>query len=185
MGWSFWLTWVRKERWCTVSVDTTMRSTLWRGRRWPAKTPSPADLRTVKVADHFIETAVLHFFSMWVNSAQRSTFWQEKIETNLDFYHLKATSGASAGDEKGCYLASGSKDQTVRIWSSARGKGRRSRRGLTGISVFRQIFRLKLQIAGFYPHSFSPSDVYSRQCEKAFSKYLQVIKKPQNISAVC
>ncbi|XP_070839743.1 gem-associated protein 5 [Chaetodon trifascialis] len=35
----------------------------------------------------------------------------------------EATSGVSAGDEKGCYLASGSKDQTVRIWSSARGKG--------------------------------------------------------------
>uniref|UniRef100_A0A8C2ZHS8 Gem nuclear organelle associated protein 5 n=1 Tax=Cyclopterus lumpus TaxID=8103 RepID=A0A8C2ZHS8_CYCLU len=28
----------------------------------------------------------------------------------------------SAGDEKGCYLASGSKDQTLRIWSSAKGK---------------------------------------------------------------
>ncbi|XP_041657309.1 gem-associated protein 5 [Cheilinus undulatus] len=31
--------------------------------------------------------------------------------------------GVSAGDEKGCYLASGSKDQTVRVWSSAKGKG--------------------------------------------------------------
>uniref|UniRef100_A0A8C3G1C8 Gem nuclear organelle associated protein 5 n=1 Tax=Cyclopterus lumpus TaxID=8103 RepID=A0A8C3G1C8_CYCLU len=30
--------------------------------------------------------------------------------------------GVSAGDEKGCYLASGSKDQTLRIWSSAKGK---------------------------------------------------------------
>ncbi|KAM8900481.1 gem-associated protein 5 isoform 2-T2 [Spinachia spinachia] len=28
----------------------------------------------------------------------------------------------SSGDEKGCYLASGSKDQTMRIWSSAKGK---------------------------------------------------------------
>ncbi|XP_051257199.1 gem-associated protein 5 [Dicentrarchus labrax] len=35
----------------------------------------------------------------------------------------EATSGVSTGDEKGCYLASGSKDQTVRIWSSAKGKG--------------------------------------------------------------
>lgn len=35
----------------------------------------------------------------------------------------EATSGVSAGDEKGCYLASGSKDQTVRIWSTAKGKG--------------------------------------------------------------
>uniref|UniRef100_A0A671U1A3 Gem nuclear organelle associated protein 5 n=1 Tax=Sparus aurata TaxID=8175 RepID=A0A671U1A3_SPAAU len=30
--------------------------------------------------------------------------------------------GAPAGDGKGCYLASGSKDQTLRIWSSAKGK---------------------------------------------------------------
>lgn len=29
----------------------------------------------------------------------------------------------SAGDDKGCFLASGSKDQTVRIWSTAKGKG--------------------------------------------------------------
>ncbi|TKS83312.1 Gem-associated protein 5 [Collichthys lucidus] len=35
----------------------------------------------------------------------------------------EATSGASAGDDKGCFLASGSKDQTVRIWSTAKGKG--------------------------------------------------------------
>ncbi|XP_049896526.1 gem-associated protein 5 isoform X2 [Epinephelus moara] len=35
----------------------------------------------------------------------------------------EAISGVSAGDEKGGYLASGSKDQTIRIWSSARGKG--------------------------------------------------------------
>ncbi|KAL6098373.1 gemin5 [Pungitius sinensis] len=34
----------------------------------------------------------------------------------------EAAGGASAGDEKGCYLASGSKDQTMRIWSSAKGK---------------------------------------------------------------
>uniref|UniRef100_A0A671U2Z4 Gem nuclear organelle associated protein 5 n=1 Tax=Sparus aurata TaxID=8175 RepID=A0A671U2Z4_SPAAU len=33
-----------------------------------------------------------------------------------------ANSGAPAGDGKGCYLASGSKDQTLRIWSSAKGK---------------------------------------------------------------
>ncbi|XP_023145960.2 gem-associated protein 5 isoform X2 [Amphiprion ocellaris] len=35
----------------------------------------------------------------------------------------EATNGVSAAEEKGCYLASGSKDQTVRIWSTARGKG--------------------------------------------------------------
>uniref|UniRef100_A0A3B5MNQ1 Gem (nuclear organelle) associated protein 5 n=1 Tax=Xiphophorus couchianus TaxID=32473 RepID=A0A3B5MNQ1_9TELE len=29
----------------------------------------------------------------------------------------------SAGEESGCFLASGSKDQTVRIWSTAKGKG--------------------------------------------------------------
>ncbi|XP_051793903.1 gem-associated protein 5 isoform X2 [Acanthochromis polyacanthus] len=35
----------------------------------------------------------------------------------------EATNGVSAAEEKGGYLASGSKDQTVRIWSTARGKG--------------------------------------------------------------
>ncbi|XP_078121651.1 gem-associated protein 5 [Sander vitreus] len=34
----------------------------------------------------------------------------------------EANGGVSAGDAAGCYLASGSKDQTVRIWSSAKGK---------------------------------------------------------------
>uniref|UniRef100_A0A3Q1JWM0 Uncharacterized protein n=1 Tax=Anabas testudineus TaxID=64144 RepID=A0A3Q1JWM0_ANATE len=38
------------------------------------------------------------------------------------FYHTTATNGACAEGEKGCYLASGSKDQTVRIWSTAKGK---------------------------------------------------------------
>ncbi|KAM4727035.1 gem-associated protein 5 [Anableps anableps] len=35
----------------------------------------------------------------------------------------EATNGVSAGEESGCFLASGSKDQTVRIWSTAKGKG--------------------------------------------------------------
>nr|XP_046266368.1 gem-associated protein 5 [Scatophagus argus] len=35
----------------------------------------------------------------------------------------EAASGVCAAAEGGCYLASGSKDQTVRIWSSAKGKG--------------------------------------------------------------
>ncbi|XP_036380032.1 gem-associated protein 5 [Megalops cyprinoides] len=35
----------------------------------------------------------------------------------------EVTNGVTEGHEKGCYLASGSKDQTVRIWSTARGKG--------------------------------------------------------------
>ncbi|XP_018584145.2 gem-associated protein 5 isoform X2 [Scleropages formosus] len=35
----------------------------------------------------------------------------------------EANSGALAGIKKGCYLASGSKDLTVRIWSTARGRG--------------------------------------------------------------
>ncbi|XP_069002058.1 gem-associated protein 5 [Embiotoca jacksoni] len=47
---------------------------------------------------------------------------------NEDALHTRpedseATNGVSAGEEKGCYLASGSKDQTVRIWSTAKGKG--------------------------------------------------------------
>ncbi|XP_061104409.1 gem-associated protein 5 isoform X4 [Conger conger] len=35
----------------------------------------------------------------------------------------EVTNGVAEGAEKGCYLASGSKDQTVRIWSTARGRG--------------------------------------------------------------
>lgn len=35
----------------------------------------------------------------------------------------EATNGESTGEENGCYLASGSKDQTVKIWSTAKGKG--------------------------------------------------------------
>uniref|UniRef100_A0A667Y1U1 Gem nuclear organelle associated protein 5 n=1 Tax=Myripristis murdjan TaxID=586833 RepID=A0A667Y1U1_9TELE len=33
------------------------------------------------------------------------------------------TNGVTDREEKGCFLASGSKDQTVRIWSTAKGKG--------------------------------------------------------------
>uniref|UniRef100_A0A667XLE8 Gem nuclear organelle associated protein 5 n=1 Tax=Myripristis murdjan TaxID=586833 RepID=A0A667XLE8_9TELE len=36
---------------------------------------------------------------------------------------LTATNGVTDREEKGCFLASGSKDQTVRIWSTAKGKG--------------------------------------------------------------
>uniref|UniRef100_A0A8C9WTS1 Gem nuclear organelle associated protein 5 n=1 Tax=Scleropages formosus TaxID=113540 RepID=A0A8C9WTS1_SCLFO len=39
------------------------------------------------------------------------------------FCFQEANSGALAGIKKGCYLASGSKDLTVRIWSTARGRG--------------------------------------------------------------
>uniref|UniRef100_A0A673XTF6 Gem nuclear organelle associated protein 5 n=1 Tax=Salmo trutta TaxID=8032 RepID=A0A673XTF6_SALTR len=35
----------------------------------------------------------------------------------------KTTNGMTEGKEKGCYLASGSKDQTIRIWSTLKGKG--------------------------------------------------------------
>ncbi|CAK6979066.1 gem-associated protein 5 [Scomber scombrus] len=34
----------------------------------------------------------------------------------------EATNGIATGEERGCYLASGSKDQTVRVWSTAKGK---------------------------------------------------------------
>uniref|UniRef100_A0A667XMW5 Gem nuclear organelle associated protein 5 n=1 Tax=Myripristis murdjan TaxID=586833 RepID=A0A667XMW5_9TELE len=39
------------------------------------------------------------------------------------FFHSSATNGVTDREEKGCFLASGSKDQTVRIWSTAKGKG--------------------------------------------------------------
>uniref|UniRef100_A0A673XJP7 Gem nuclear organelle associated protein 5 n=1 Tax=Salmo trutta TaxID=8032 RepID=A0A673XJP7_SALTR len=35
----------------------------------------------------------------------------------------ETTNGMTEGKEKGCYLASGSKDQTIRIWSTLKGKG--------------------------------------------------------------
>ncbi|XP_024865472.1 gem-associated protein 5 isoform X2 [Kryptolebias marmoratus] len=35
----------------------------------------------------------------------------------------EGTNGVSRGEESGCFLVSGSKDQTVRIWSTAKGKG--------------------------------------------------------------
>uniref|UniRef100_A0AAQ5ZUV4 Anaphase-promoting complex subunit 4 WD40 domain-containing protein n=1 Tax=Amphiprion ocellaris TaxID=80972 RepID=A0AAQ5ZUV4_AMPOC len=38
-----------------------------------------------------------------------------------DVFYSRPEDGEA--EEKGCYLASGSKDQTVRIWSTARGKG--------------------------------------------------------------
>lgn len=40
---------------------------------------------------------------------------------------LDGSNGVTQGAEMGCYLASGSRDQTVRIWSTARGKGDRAR----------------------------------------------------------
>uniref|UniRef100_A0A9J7Y567 Gem nuclear organelle associated protein 5 n=1 Tax=Cyprinus carpio carpio TaxID=630221 RepID=A0A9J7Y567_CYPCA len=36
---------------------------------------------------------------------------------------IDGSNGVTQGAEMGCYLASGSRDQTVRIWSTARGKG--------------------------------------------------------------
>ncbi|KTG05867.1 hypothetical protein cypCar_00018168 [Cyprinus carpio] len=41
-----------------------------------------------------------------------------RLEDNTD-----GSNGVTQGAEMGCYLASGSRDQTVRIWSTARGKG--------------------------------------------------------------
>lgn len=137
-----------------------MRSTRWRGRRWPVRTPSTADLRTVKVVvcNHLkkknTSLALVHTGHSCVtflNAVAAFLLFQclliphciltgkNVIETNVVvenvydiwtfFSHPLATSGVSAGEEKGCYLASGSKDQTVRIWSSAKGKGKRFRRG--------------------------------------------------------
>uniref|UniRef100_A0A8C7VQH9 Gem (nuclear organelle) associated protein 5 n=1 Tax=Oncorhynchus mykiss TaxID=8022 RepID=A0A8C7VQH9_ONCMY len=37
--------------------------------------------------------------------------------------NTETTNGMTEGKEKGCYLASGSKDQTIRIWSTLKGKG--------------------------------------------------------------
>ncbi|XP_044225520.1 gem-associated protein 5 [Thunnus albacares] len=52
----------------------------------------------------------------WSPLANENTLYSRPEDT-------EATNGITAGEEKGCYLASGSKDQTVRIWSTAKGKG--------------------------------------------------------------
>uniref|UniRef100_A0A8C4H1X3 Gem (nuclear organelle) associated protein 5 n=1 Tax=Dicentrarchus labrax TaxID=13489 RepID=A0A8C4H1X3_DICLA len=51
-----------------------------------------------------------------------SLTWSPLASEDILYGRLE-DSEVSTGDEKGCYLASGSKDQTVRIWSSAKGKG--------------------------------------------------------------
>lgn len=43
---------------------------------------------------------------------------------------------APGGDQRGCYLASGSRDQTLRVWSSARGKCRSSRSACDSFESF-------------------------------------------------
>lgn len=62
----------------------------------------------------------LFFFLKYVRCA-----WRSQFNTSIwDFFfssHVIATNGVSGGG--GCYLASGSKDQTVRLWSTAKGKG--------------------------------------------------------------
>lgn len=44
-------------------------------------------------------------------------------ESEAGFGFSTGANGVPTGEETGCYLASGSKDQTLRIWSTARGKG--------------------------------------------------------------
>ncbi|XP_030649137.1 gem-associated protein 5 [Chanos chanos] len=47
----------------------------------------------------------------------------EEVLYNRTEENTEVTNGVGDGDGTGCYLASGSRDQTVRIWSTARGKG--------------------------------------------------------------
>ncbi|KAJ7997067.1 hypothetical protein DPEC_G00225080 [Dallia pectoralis] len=47
---------------------------------------------------------------------------EEVLHSRLDD-HTETPSEETEGTEKGCYLASGSKDQTIRIWSTLKGKG--------------------------------------------------------------
>eukprot|EP00064_Thunnus_orientalis_P005982 superscaffoldBa00000603_g5996 len=56
----------------------------------------------------------------WSPLANENTLYSRPEDTEGS-----PTNGITAGEEKGCYLASGSKDQTVRIWSTAKGKGER------------------------------------------------------------
>ncbi|XP_066572558.1 gem-associated protein 5 isoform X1 [Amia ocellicauda] len=43
--------------------------------------------------------------------------------SSLQLSNFEVNNGLLGGCERGCYLASGSKDQTVRVWSTAKGKG--------------------------------------------------------------
>uniref|UniRef100_I3KHW2 Gem nuclear organelle associated protein 5 n=1 Tax=Oreochromis niloticus TaxID=8128 RepID=I3KHW2_ORENI len=63
----------------------------------------------------------------WYHTGDTTSFFPEPRTifclTYFFFFssHVIATNGVSGGE--GCYLASGSKDQTVRLWSTAKGKG--------------------------------------------------------------
>ncbi|KAM9498741.1 gem-associated protein 5 isoform 1-T2 [Salvelinus alpinus] len=48
---------------------------------------------------------------------------EEVLYSRVDDNTGETTNEMTEGKEKGCYLASGSKDQTIRIWSTLKGKG--------------------------------------------------------------
>uniref|UniRef100_A0A8C4H196 Gem (nuclear organelle) associated protein 5 n=1 Tax=Dicentrarchus labrax TaxID=13489 RepID=A0A8C4H196_DICLA len=52
-----------------------------------------------------------------------SLTWSPLASEDILYGRLEDSEGKQCAVPKGCYLASGSKDQTVRIWSSAKGKG--------------------------------------------------------------
>ncbi|XP_057216483.1 gem-associated protein 5 [Triplophysa rosa] len=54
----------------------------------------------------------------WCPQPREEPLYVRCTEENTD-----GSNGLTEGAEAGCYLASGSRDQTVRIWSTARGKG--------------------------------------------------------------
>ncbi|KAA0720372.1 Gem-associated protein 5 [Triplophysa tibetana] len=54
----------------------------------------------------------------WCPQPREEPLYGRFSEENTD-----GSNGLTEGAEAGCYLASGSRDQTVRIWSTARGKG--------------------------------------------------------------
>uniref|UniRef100_A0A4W6DNU7 Gem nuclear organelle associated protein 5 n=1 Tax=Lates calcarifer TaxID=8187 RepID=A0A4W6DNU7_LATCA len=51
-----------------------------------------------------------------------SLVWSPVTGEDTLYNRPEDSEGKSAGEERGCYLASGSKDQTVRIWSTSKGK---------------------------------------------------------------
>ncbi|XP_069825049.1 gem-associated protein 5 [Dendropsophus ebraccatus] len=59
----------------------------------------------------------------WCPHPREEDLYQKQEETQV--VELNATNGdlLPESENKGCYLASGSKDQTIRIWSSSTGKG--------------------------------------------------------------
>ncbi len=68
---------------------------------------------------------------------------------------IDGNNGVTEGAEMGCYLASGSRDQTVRIWSTARGKGDREKTHCPKFAQTKLVYS-SFQVQGHLGQSVSP-----------------------------